>query len=94
MTTLQIEHPILDFESWKKAFESDPIGRKKAGVRAYRIFRPIEDSKYVMIDLDFDDRSGAEMFLGKLRKLWTQVEGTILMNPQTRIAEMVETRTY
>ena len=94
MTTLQIEHPILDFESWKKAFESDPIGRKKSGVRAYRIFRPIDDSKYVMVDLDFDDRSGAEAFLGELRKLWTQVEGTILMNPQTRIAEMVETRAY
>jgi hypothetical protein len=24
MTTMVIEHPVADFEAWKKAFDSDP----------------------------------------------------------------------
>jgi hypothetical protein len=29
MIVLQIEHKVADFSGWKKAFESDPIDRKK-----------------------------------------------------------------
>jgi hypothetical protein len=35
---LQIEHPVPNFEGWKAAFDSDPIGRERSGVRRYRIF--------------------------------------------------------
>jgi len=37
MTILRIEHPIPDFDAWKKAFDSDPVGREKSGVRRYQI---------------------------------------------------------
>ena len=52
MYILRIEHPVSDFDGWKKAFDSDPIGREKSGVRRYRVLRPIDDAKYVMIDLN------------------------------------------
>lgn len=94
MFTLQIEHAIADFASWKKAFESDPTRREKSGVRAYRISRPIADEKYVMIDLDFDTSQEADAFLEALRVLWGGVEGKIMMNPKTRIVEVLETRQY
>ena len=48
MVILQIEHKVPDFEGWKKAFESDPINRKKAGVLRYQIFRPVDDPNYVI----------------------------------------------
>ena len=35
MTILQIEHNISDFDVWKKAFDGDPINRKKSGVVRY-----------------------------------------------------------
>ena len=47
MTILHIEHPIRDFDTWKKAFESDPAGREKGGVRSYQVFRPVDDPNYV-----------------------------------------------
>ena len=28
MYILQIEHPVPNYEGWKKAFDSDPVNRK------------------------------------------------------------------
>lgn len=91
MLILQIEHKVPNFDGWKKAFESDPINRKKCGVRSYRIFRPIDDPNYVILDLEFDTLKEAEDTLTALHNLWGKVEGKIMMNPQTRILDVVET---
>lgn len=94
MYILRIEHPISDFDGWKKAFDNDPVGREKAGVRRYRILRPTDDVKYVMIDLEFDALSQAESLLAAMRVVWGRVEGKIVMTPRARIVEAVETREY
>ena len=94
MYILRIEHPIADFEGWKKAFDSDPVGRERSGVRRYQVLRPIDDEKYVMIDLEFDSVSQAEALLAAMRVVWGRVEGTIMMNPQARIVEVAETKAY
>ena len=75
----------------KKHLRSDPIDRKKSGVRHYSIFRPFNDLHYVIIDLEFDNLKEAENTLAALRNVWTKVEGKIMMNPQTRILNLVET---
>jgi len=36
MTILHVEHAISDFETWKRAFDSDPVQREQSGVRRYR----------------------------------------------------------
>jgi hypothetical protein len=54
MFILKIEHPVPDYAGWKKAFDDDPAGRKKSGVRRYRILRPVDNPNYVMIDLASD----------------------------------------
>ena len=92
MYILRIEHPVPDFDGWKKAFDSDPVGREKSGVRRYRVLRPIDNANYVLIDLEFDTASQAESLLAAMRTVWSRVEGTIMMNPQTRIVEAVETK--
>jgi len=94
MTILRIEHKVPNFEGWKKAFESDPIGRTKSGVRRYSIFRPADDPNYVIIDLEFDSVGDAEATLAALRKLWERVEGQIIFSPQTRILDVTESITY
>jgi len=94
MYTLRIEHPVSSFEGWQKAFDSDPIGREKSGVRRYQVLRPIDDANYVMIDLEFDTASQAEALLAAMRAVWARVEGTIMMNPRTRIVETVEIKQY
>jgi hypothetical protein len=94
MTVLQIEHRVPDFDGWKKAFESDPIDRKKSGVKSYRIYRPAGNKNYVVIDLVFATVSEAESALTALQKLWGKVEGTVMTGPQTRLLEIVESKEY
>jgi hypothetical protein len=94
MYTLRIEHPVPSFEGWKKAFDSDPVGREKSGVRRYRVQRPINDANFVMVDLEFDTASQAEALLAAMRVVWARVQGKIVMDPQARILESVETKEY
>jgi len=94
MLILQIEHKVQNFDGWKKAFDSDPINRKKLGVRRYRIFRLANDPDYVIIDLEFDTLNDAEAALTALRNLWSQVEGKVMFNPQSRMLNIAETKEY
>jgi len=94
MPILRIEHPVPEYDTWKEAFDNDPVGREKSGVRRYQILRAIDDPNYVMIDLEFDTVSEAEALLAAMRVVWGRVEGTIMWNPQARIVEAVETKEY
>lgn len=94
MVVLQIEHPVPNFDTWKGAFDSDPIGREQSGVRRHRIFRPVDDANYAIAELEFDSIEEAEACLAALRSLWGRVEGTIMMNPRVRIVEEVESKQY
>ena len=40
---------------------------------AYRVFRPVDDPAYVVVDLDFETAAEAEAFADKLRALWARV---------------------
>jgi ribosomal protein L35AE/L33A len=94
MYILRIEHPVPDYDGWKKAFDSDPVGRKKSGVRRYQVLRPVDDPNYVMIDLEFDTTGEAEVLLAAMRVVWQRVQGTVMSNPQARIVEAVDTKAY
>lgn len=94
MIVLQIEHLVPDYSRWKKAFDSDPVKRKESGVRRYRIFRQVNNLNYVIVELEFDNLSEAEIMMTALQKLWNQVEGTVMIGPQARIVENVESREF
>jgi len=94
MVVLRIEHPVPDYEGWKKAFDSDPVGRQKSGVLRYQVLRPVEDPKYVMIDLEFATKAQAEALLAALRGVWGRVQGQTMTDPKARIVEALETKTF
>lgn len=94
MYTLQIEHPVPDFDGWKGAFDNDPVGRQRGGVLRHRIFRKVDDPNYVIIELEFNKLSEADSFLISLQKLWGKVEGTVMNNPRARIVEEIESKEY
>lgn len=90
MTTLRIEHPITDFAVWNTAFDRFAEVRLNAGVRGHRVQRPIDDARYVLIDLDFDSVGEAERFLAFLRaSVWTNAQSSpgLAGEPSTRILE-------
>ena len=94
MIILQIEHPVADYNSWKKAFDIDPVNRKQSGVKRYRIFRQTDNPNYVIIELEFDKLDEAKKLLAALQGIWKQIEGKIITGPKARIIEMVESIQY
>jgi hypothetical protein len=96
MPTLQIEHAISDFDVWKQAFDADPVRREESGVRRYRVFRPLDEPRYVKIDLDFDSVREAENFRAALEGLWGsgRAAPALAGKPHTRIVEEVLSKEY
>ena len=87
MATLHIEHAISDFGTWREAFDRFAEARLGAGVRGERVQRPVDDPRYVAIDLEFDTREQAEGFLGFLKaKVWGVAENApaLVGAPQAR----------
>jgi len=94
MFILRIEHEVPDYDRWKIAFDNDPVGRKKAGVLRYSIYRSADEPNYVMIDLEFDSQSKAQTLLNALQTLWSKVAGEVMVNPKAIIVERIETKQY
>lgn len=75
MATLHIQHAVTDFDTWTSAFQRFAEARRNAGVRAQRIQRPVDDQKYVVIELDFDSAAEARSFQGFLTtQVWANPE--------------------
>ena len=90
MITLRIEHKISNYQGWKKAFDMDPINRKKSGVKRYRIFRPVDDELFVIIDLEFDTLEEANATEVLLQNMWTKVEGSLIFGPKICMLRVIE----
>lgn len=93
MTTLHIEHPITDFDVWKAAFARFEQARAQSGVRAQRVYRPLDDPRYVVIDLDFDTSADAQRFLQFLETtVWASRDSSPSLDgaPQTRLLDLAE----
>jgi hypothetical protein len=77
MATLHIEHAITDLQTWLGAFGRFAEQRARAGVRATRIHQPVDDDRYIFVQLDFDDVGAATAFLGFLRsQVWASPEAS------------------
>lgn len=93
MPTLHIEHPVTDFAIWKGAFDRFADLRQKSGVLQHRVQRPVDDPRYVVIDLDFATTSEAETFLQFLQtRVWSAPENSpaLVGTPQTKILAPAE----
>jgi hypothetical protein len=90
MHILRIEHSTSDYDAWKQAFDSDPVGRAQNGVRRHRVARQADDPNFVTVDLELDGANEAEAFLAKLLDLWSRVD--VIRDPKARIFELVEVK--
>jgi hypothetical protein len=62
-------------------------------VRAQRVYRPRDDARYVVIDLDFDTPGEAETFLRFLETtVWASRDSSPALDgaPQTRLLDLAE----
>jgi hypothetical protein len=92
MSTLHIEHAITDLTTWKVAFDRFAERRRQAGVYGERVQHPVDDERYIVVDLDFPSREQAQRFLDFLRTtVWTSGDSSPALagTPRTRILEPI-----
>ncbi len=90
MATLHIEHPITEFDTWSAAFDRFSQARADGGVLAARVYRPVDDDRYVLIDLDFGTVEQAQQFQRFLRaRIWSTPDNApgLAGRPVTRILQ-------
>jgi hypothetical protein len=92
MPIVRIEHAVPSFETWKRAFDSDPADRTGSGVRRYQILRLRDNPNHVMIDLEFDTLGEAEGFLRTMQQVWSGPGRAVMQHPSGRIADFVEVK--
>jgi len=90
MVTLRIEHKISSYDGWKNAFDSDPINRKKSGVKRYRIYRPMDNQDFVIIELDFDNLNQAQVTQTALQNIFPNIEGKLIFDVKLGILNIIE----
>lgn len=94
MPTLHIEHAISDFEVWQQAFKRFDLARQQAGVLSHQVRRPVDDTQYVVIDLNFATVEEAQRFREFLHeKVWSSSAHSpaLVGRPETRILELALT---
>jgi hypothetical protein len=97
VTTLHIEHPISDLETWLGAFNRFADARTKAGVRSQRIHQPVDDDRYIYVQLDFDSVDEAAAFKSFLETtVWASSEASpgLAGTPTARILTEVDPATH
>lgn len=97
MSTLRVELEVRDYEVWRNAFAQDAGGRQRNGARRYRIFRPVDDERKVMLDVDFDTPEDAGRFLAVMKRdVWPSPDKAPakIGAPRTHILEMVDNEEY
>lgn len=93
MPTLHIEHPITDFATWKAAFDRFAELRATSGVLRQDVRRPVDDPRFVVIDLEFGTTVEAQRFLELLRTtVWSSRERApaLVGTPRTTILEAAD----
>ena len=93
MTTLHIEHPITDLQTWLGAFDKFTEARKSAGVVAQRIHQPADDAHYIYVQLDFEQAEQAEAFKGFLEGvIWASPDASpgLAGSPTARVLTAVQ----
>ena len=93
MATLHIEHPISDLQTWLGAFNRFGEARKKARVRSQRIYQPVDDDKYIYLQLEFDTTDEAAGFKSFLENtVWASAEASpaLVGTPTARVLAEVD----
>jgi hypothetical protein len=94
---IRVEHPVPDYDAWKReAFDRDPLGRARSGVRRHRVLHRGGSPALVSVDLEFDDRAAAEAFAAELRDMWGRVRERFGWRelPEAEVFELVESQEY
>ena len=80
-----------DYESWKRMFDSDPVGRKQVA-KGHRVMRSVDDPNEVFLRVDFDSVDDAQAF--RERVLASGVLDRITVVKEPTVVDVADEATY
>lgn len=93
MPSLQIEHAVTDLPTWSAAFIGLAEIRRSAGVLSETARHPLDDDRYVVVDLEFDTPQHAAAFRDFLEtQIWANPQNSpaLVGKPVTRILDAID----
>jgi quinol monooxygenase YgiN len=60
MTTVLVQHRVLDYDVWKREYDRIVAGPLGAGVRDYRVWRGVDDPNLVVVAETYESRAAAD----------------------------------
>jgi hypothetical protein len=63
MTTVFVHHRVADYDRWRPEFDRAVKADWTRDVRAYRVWRGLDDPNLVMVTNTFDSRQAAEAMM-------------------------------
>jgi len=87
MTNFEAE----DFDSWKRLFDSDPVGRKQAA-KGHQIFRAVDNPNHLFIGTEFESVDDAKAFRERLLASEALDAGVVRVEPT--VTELADAATY
>ncbi len=93
MSRLHIEHAITDYNTWRETFDRFSEVRASAGVLGAQLARPVDDDRFIVIDLEFATPDAAAGFATFLEQnIWSAPENSpgLAGHPRTMVLDDVE----
>jgi hypothetical protein len=79
---------VADFDTWKRFFDQDPVGRKQAAATGHTMFRGVDDPNEVFTTVEFASVEDANSFRERLLGSGALSQTTVLTPPT--VVELVE----
>lgn len=94
MALMLMNFEVDDFDTWKKGFDEDPVGRQAAGATAYMISRAVDNPNEGFIRVDFPSADQAKAFREKLIASGALERGGMRLKAGPTVADVFERHEY
>jgi hypothetical protein len=91
---LLMNFEVDDYDSWKKRFDEDPVGRKEAGATAYMISRAADNPNEAFVRVDFPSVDQAKAFREKPIASGVLESSGMRLKAGPTVAEVAERHEY
>ena len=92
--TFGVHHPVRDYDAWKPVFDEHEAVRRRHGALEHRIYRIVDDPKYVVIHLDFPAEADGDAFVADPSLKEAMDRGGVTAEPGVGKLAMIERKVY
>ncbi len=93
MTYLMLRAEVRDYETWKRFFDTDPIGHKQTS-KGHRLYRGVENPNQIVIQGEFGSNEEAASFRERLLSSGVIDKAGAKLGGPPIVVEEVEAVTY